>query len=196
MSTETAAASTAADPGARQRLLRAAREELDAHGASAMSLRAVARRAGVSHALPKYYFGDRAGLLTAIATDGFHALAERLRHTRPASLARLGEAYLRFGLEHPALSELMFRPAELRANDPKLRAAQATALGALSSTLGGADTDTAGPPSHAVLTAWAFAHGLLVLSRDGALTAASPAEQAELATTLLRDFEREIAAPS
>src|SRR6202042_2870874 len=65
-------------PQVREALLAAARAELVEHGRAAITLRAVARRAGLSHASPKYHFGDRSGLLTAIATEGFHALAHRL----------------------------------------------------------------------------------------------------------------------
>src|SRR5215204_1073569 len=68
----------AARPDVREALLAAARAELVEHGRAAISLRAVARRAGLSHASPKYHFGDRSGLLTVIATEGFHALARDL----------------------------------------------------------------------------------------------------------------------
>src|ERR1700712_3851843 len=60
---------------ARDTLLAAAREELVAHGAGGVSLRAVARRAGVSHAAPTHHFADRAGLLTVLAADGHRRLA-------------------------------------------------------------------------------------------------------------------------
>jgi len=48
-------------------------------GPAAVSLRDLARRAGVSHAAPAYHFGDKAGLLTAVAVDGFERLAAALR---------------------------------------------------------------------------------------------------------------------
>jgi AcrR family transcriptional regulator len=44
-------------------------------GPGALSLRDVARRLGVSHAAPTHHFGDKAGLLTAVAAEGFRLLA-------------------------------------------------------------------------------------------------------------------------
>src|ERR1700678_1503339 len=122
-------------PLVREALLAAARAELLEHGRAAISLRAVARRAGLSHASPKYHFGDRSGLLTAIATEGFHALASHLSQVRESDaqqqLAALGRAYIDFGLPQPALFELMFAPGELHADDPELLAAQQQAIGSL-----------------------------------------------------------------
>ena len=69
-------------------LLREARHELAEHGAGGVSLRAVARRAGVSHAAPKHHFGDRAGLLTAVAVDGFERLTEALLRADTATPTR------------------------------------------------------------------------------------------------------------
>jgi AcrR family transcriptional regulator len=120
--------SPATRPQVREDLLAAARAELAEHGRAAISLRAVARRAGLSHASPKAHFGDRSGLLTAIATEGFHALARSLSEVRESDarhqLAVLGRAYVDFGLSHPALFELMFAPGELHTDDPELAAAQ------------------------------------------------------------------------
>ena len=167
-------------PDAREALLAAARAELVEHGRAAISLRAVARRAGLSHASPKYHFGDRSGLLTAIATEGFYALARDLSQVHEADarqhLAALGHAYIDFGLSRRALFELMFTPSELHADDPQLMAAQQQAIGALTtavSRLAGIDTT---PPSRTpklALISWALAHGLVVLARDGALQAAA-----------------------
>jgi AcrR family transcriptional regulator len=180
-------------PQVREALLTAARAELLEHGRAAISLRAVARRAGLSHASPKYHFGDRSGLLSAIATEGFHALAQQLSgvHEQDArrQLAVLGRAYIDFGLSHPALFELMFAPSELHADDPELLAAQQQAIGALTtavSELKGNDTSEPGTPKLALIS-WALVHGLVVLARDGALQAAATppiTDSAELAYTL------------
>jgi len=185
----------------RTALLSAARAELDEHGHAGISLRAVARRARVSHAAPKYFFQDRAGLLTAIATEGFTALTDALRTvsaSRPADpLSALGRAYIDFGLANRALFDLMFRPTELHTDDPALRTAQEEAIGELSSAvLGG----TSGSPEDAVprlsLVSWALAHGLVVLARDGALQsatkAATPEEAAEIARSLTGLFAAQL----
>jgi AcrR family transcriptional regulator len=167
----------------REALLAAARAELVEHGSAAISLRAVARRAGLSHASPKYHFGDRSGLLTAIAAEGFHALAQ---------------AYIDFGLSNRALFELMFTPNELHATDAELIAAQKQAIGALTtavSRLAGIDATPSDTPQLALIS-WAFVHGLVVLVRDGALqTAANPetTNGAELAHTLTDVFTRYVA---
>jgi len=180
-------------PQVREALLAAARAELVEHGRAAISLRAVARRAGFSHASPKYHFGDRSGLLTAIATEGFQGLARHLSEVHETDaqqqLATLGRAYIDFGLAHPALFELMFAPSELHATDPELIAAQQQAIGTLSiavSRLAGIDTTPSGTPKLALIS-WALVHGLVVLARDGALQAAAtpPATSAaELAHSL------------
>src|SRR5262249_61158792 len=112
----------------REAVLAAARAELVEHGTGAISLGAVARRAGLSHAAPKYHFRDRSGLLTAIATEGFHALARDLAQVHESDaqrqLAALGRTYIDFGLSHRALFELMFTPSELHTLDEELVAAQ------------------------------------------------------------------------
>jgi len=184
-------------PQVREALLAAARAELVEHGRAAISLRAVARRAGLSHASPKYHFGDRSGLLTAIATEGFQGLARHLSQVHESDaqqqLAALGRGYIDFGLSHPALFELMFTPGELHATDPELIAAQQQAIGSLTtavSRLAGIDTTQSATPKLALIS-WALGHGLVVLARDGALQAAATpqaASAAELAHSLAELF--------
>lgn len=158
----------------RDALLAAARAELAEHGDAAISLRAVARRAGVSHAAPKHHFADRAGLLTALATEGFAALAAALDAVAGdpdprRRLAALGRAYVAFGLAHPALFDLMFRPGELHGDDAGLAAAKAASIAGLRSAVGALvpERDAAG----LLLVSWALVHGLVTLARDGALQA-------------------------
>ncbi|MFY0406551.1 TetR/AcrR family transcriptional regulator [Solicola sp. PLA-1-18] len=160
-------------PDARAALLAAAREELAEHGHSSIGLRAVARRAGLSHAAPTYVFSDRAGLLTAVATEGFVELTEALRAV-PADaeprLEALGHAYVDFGLHHRALFDLMFRSVELDQTDEALLTAQSESIGVLLEAIDTGDPDE----SHSlVLTSWALVHGLVVLARDGALGGAT-----------------------
>jgi AcrR family transcriptional regulator len=190
--------------GARLALLDAARAELVEHGSSGISLRAVARRAGVSHAAPKYHFGDRAGLLTAIAAEGFSMLATTLRSVRASSgpevtqpLGALGRAYIDFSLAHPALFDLMFRPGELHPADPELLRAEAEAIGVLNSALVEMDPPGGhGSPAASSLSllSWALAHGLSVLVRDGALQAATETPTLDEAADLARDLTEVFAA--
>lgn len=185
-------------------LLAAARAELAEHGHGAISLRAVARRAGVSHAAPKYHFRDRAGLLTAVAAQGFRELAVELRGA--GSLAELGRRYIDFGLTNPALFDLMFRPSELHTDNPELHAGQGEAFGLLAATVAslgypdpapGAAVDS--PPAVGLMC-WALVHGLTVLARDGAISAATattddPHAAAGLAHALTDAFTNLITVP-
>lgn len=185
----------------REALLAAARTELVEHGRSAISLRAVARRAGVSHAAPKYHFRDRAGLLTAVATEGFRALTVALSQVSKSDperrLAALGCAYIDFGLANPALFELMFQPNELHAADAALTQAQHEAIEALSAAVGRLTVSggtASGTPTLALIS-WALAHGLVVLARDGALqrtAGAADGDVADLAHTLTDLFAEHV----
>lgn len=190
------------EQGGRTALLAAAREELVEHGHSGISLRAVARRAGVSHGAPKHHFDDRAGLLTAVAAEGFRALAAALRSADAASgsdtqaqLTALGRAYVDFGLTHPALFDLMFRPSELRPEDPDLQSAKQAStelLATAAARLRPATASGSAPVPALALISWALVHGLVVLTRDGALTpfvdpAADPVDLAHTLTALFTE---------
>jgi AcrR family transcriptional regulator len=175
--------------GVRDALLDAARAELAEHGDAGISLRAVARRAGVSHAAPKHHFTDRAGLLTVLAADGFAALAAALEAVGGDGerLTALGHAYVDFGLEHPALFELMFSPGELHGDDPDLRAAKAASLVRLREAVG---------PGPLLLVSWAFVHGLVTLARDGALQATAGSDDGRaVAHALVADYVAALAPP-
>lgn len=162
--------------GLRSALVRAARAELDENGSAAVSLRAVARRAGLSHAAPAYAFGDRSGLLTAVAAQGFEELAAVMDEPAPPGrdgLAELGRRYVAFARANPALYEVMFRPGELRADDGDLQTARAASLQALNRTTRPRDPRTPAdgqvPAEEVALVAWAFAHGVASLATQGAL---------------------------
>ncbi len=107
----------------RRALLSAAVQAIEESGPAALSLRDLARRAGVSHAAPAHHFGDRAGLFTAIAVQGFDALADALTEAGD-ELLDLGVAYVEFAVRHRAHFEVMFHPDLYRADDSELRAAR------------------------------------------------------------------------
>src|ERR1700694_5912759 len=109
--------------------LSAALELLEEGGATALSLRAVARRAGVSSAAPYRHSPDRDALVSAVAAVGYRELAERLAAAHPApstpeQLASVAIAYVQFALERPALFPTMFgEPCDR--DDPERVAASA-----------------------------------------------------------------------
>jgi AcrR family transcriptional regulator len=183
-----------ATPDVRASLLGAAQAELVEHGHAGISLRAVARRAGCSHAAPKHHFRDRAGLLTAVAADGFRTLTAELRTVTEATpagrLAALGRAYIDFGLANRALFDLMFRPVELHPDDPVLRQAQGEAIGILAAAAG--DLEPPGVENldarSWTLLSWALVHGLVVLTRDGALRDEAHPDDADAAAALARSL--------
>src|SRR6185503_6885495 len=79
------------------------------------TLREVARRAGVSHAAPYNHFEEKAALLAEVAALGFDSLKQAMeaaagRHPRSArrAFAGIADAYVRFGVNHPAHYRLMF----------------------------------------------------------------------------------------
>ena len=140
-------------------LLLAGGKILEDQGAGAIALRAVARRAGVSHNAPYRHFPDREALLAALAAEGFQTLGERLRgHTG----REMGEAYVRFALEQPQRFRLMFGGVLPMAKYPELRAAADRAYRALVSAF-----KDLSKPELAAAAAWSLVHGLSHLLLDG-----------------------------
>jgi AcrR family transcriptional regulator len=98
-------------------LLEAVEEIVSEKGASGVSMREAARRAGVSHSAPAHHFGDKDGLLEAFGTQGWKILAAKLQEAYSENLGRdyrtrlgsMGRAYLEFAIGHPAHYEVMMR---------------------------------------------------------------------------------------
>ena len=112
-------------------ILKHAAELVAERGADGVSLRELARAAGVSHAAPAHHFTDRRGLFTALAAEGWRLLAAALADARPA-FADAALAYVRFALKHPGHYAVMFDRSLVDPDDPELVAARdAAAPGAL-----------------------------------------------------------------
>lgn len=156
----------------RSALLKAAAEEIRTAGAAQLSLRELARRVGVSHAAPAHHFGDKTGLLTALAAEGFRILHE---HTSPAlgqsdALVRAGEQYVAFALTHPAHFSVMFDPHLLRTTDAALNNERTLAFDnfftAVQQTTGTHDAEQVAAQA---MAAWSVVHGAAVLWLQGNL---------------------------
>jgi AcrR family transcriptional regulator len=167
--------------------VRAAMELLEESGETALSLRAVARRAGVSPAAPYRHYADREALVTAVAAVGYRELAERLAAAHPSpstpeQLAGVAVAYVQFALQRPALFRIMFGEPCDRDDDERVAATAAVSLcvrGIVEGVFPDADAE-------ALATAiWALVHGLAFLHLDGKLDAANPTAVAERVTVAI-----------
>ena len=146
----------------RRALIEAAERILENEGPSALSLRAVAREAGVSAAAPYHHFKDKNELLAAIAQEGFEMLAQAMREGAAGEddprrrLNSLGVAYVCFARNNPALYTLMYstaRERDQRASGP-YGLVKAAMLEAGADQIGAADLELA------QIAAWCAAHGL------------------------------------
>lgn len=177
----------------RRALLDAAIEVIGETGPAAMSMREVARRARVSSAAPTHHFGDKAGLLTALAAEGFDLLAAAMtdEYARSRSFREVGVAYVRFAMTSTAHFDVMFRPELYRTDDDAVLAARqaaASVLYAPAAERSGSDpgSTTAG------IAAWSLVHGLATLLLAGNL----PGELMHDPEMLARDVTSFLFAPS
>ncbi|WP_174279752.1 TetR/AcrR family transcriptional regulator [Sphingomonas bacterium] len=154
----------------RRALLNDAAALLNEGGQDELSLRALARRAGVSPRAPYRHFADKEALLTALAAQAFvafgHALAAADAAAEPGrELEAQAIAYVRFALAAPARFQLMFGPRRYQADD-ELVAAKRAAFGVLQ-----ARVDLNAEPGEdgraRAVGCWSLAHGLAVLFLDG-----------------------------
>ncbi|CRK59416.1 Transcriptional regulator, TetR family [Alloactinosynnema sp. L-07] len=154
----------------RRAVLAAAVEAITEHGTGGVSLRDLARRAGVSHAGPVHHFGDKAGLLTAIAAEGYGLLADALVSAWAASedFREVGVAYVRFAIGHRAHFEVMFRPDLYHADDSEVVAARERANTELTRGVGTVAGDA--DPGLAAVAAWSLMHGFATLWITGAMS--------------------------
>lgn len=166
-----------ADPtDLRQRILDTAEALLESDGVAALSLREVARRAGVTHQAPYHHFADRESVLAELVTRGFDDLARRLarandragRADARATALASAQAYVGFAIDHPGVFRVMFRPDLCDASRfPAAKEAGGRAYGELQRLvrlLHGADPDETLAGVH-----WSTVHGLACLIVDGPL---------------------------
>lgn len=148
-------------------MIDAAVEAITEAGPSSISLRELARRVGVTHGAAAHHFGDKRGLLTAVAIDGYRLLAETVEAAAAnGDFGDVGVAYVRFATEQPAHFDVMFRPELYRADDPELRRARRRTAAVLYGSAESVADAAGGDAQRAGVAAWAFAHGIATLWRD------------------------------
>lgn len=184
----------------RNALIQAATTVLVEKGAAALSLREVARVAGVSHAAPYRHFRDKAALLRVLAQGGFERLtevintaAENSPYNPEQKLIEAGVAYVRNAVQHPEITRLMFAATIEPQQDRAYLAASAASYEALLDIIReGIEQGSfrQQPPQQLVLVAWASMHGLAMLAVASLLEVDMDDEQA--LDALIRSVARNV----
>ncbi|GBQ99710.1 transcriptional regulator [Acetobacter nitrogenifigens DSM 23921 = NBRC 105050] len=162
-------------------MLFAAETILDRDGIAALTLRAAAREAEVTHTAPRHHFGDLTGLLTELAASGFVRLRDRLLteaekasgDSRPPIIA-LGRGYIAFARAHPGLLQLMLRSERLDWSSAALSQAASDAFALLTDDVSGAKRhveDSGYSNLTLAVTRLSLVHGLATLLLDGRIEA-------------------------
>ena len=160
-------------------LLEEALRMIGAHGVDSVTLRAIGERLGVSRTALYRHFSDKQALIAAVAREGFRTFRLALvdaweRHGRGrAGFEAMGDAYLRFAMDHAAHYRVMFgRFVESGARDPELIEEGQGAFRALVDALtegqrqGWVRKDD---PMMLAAFVWSVTHGIAMLAIDGQL---------------------------
>jgi AcrR family transcriptional regulator len=163
-------------------LLEAAERVLERDGLQGLTLRAVAREAGVSHAAPTHHFGDLTGLVSELAAIGFRQFNEAMviagaAGTLPMekALAR-AKAYVGYAQAHPGMYGLMFRTERLDMSRPSLHEAATAAFAGLAGAIGASRHEQIHEQAlsldqgAAIARAWSLVHGFTMLLLDDRLS--------------------------
>ncbi len=159
----------------RDSLLDAASQLLAQNGAQALTLREVAKAAGVSHAAPYHHFPSREHLLAAVAAQAFAGLAAAMAaadadgaRSQGLRLMDICEVYVEFARARPAQFRLMFGPLlAQKSRYPDLKQAAEAAFNVLVMAATAFDAERG---QELALTGWSLAHGLANLAIDEAFT--------------------------
>ena len=155
----------------RESLLEAADTVLARQGALGITLRDVAKEAGVSHAAPYHHFASLDDMLAAVAERGFARLRETMAmHAQAADtgerLLQIADIYVSSARANPAQFRLMFGPLLARKREfPPLQVAAESSFGLVHAAARAHDAEGG---SELALLCWSFAHGLSNLLIDGA----------------------------
>ena len=163
-------------------LLKAAERVLERDGLGGLTLRAVAREAGVSHAAPTHHFGDLTGLVSELAAIGFRqfnaAMAAAGAIDAPPLMKAMAraKAYVAYAQAHPGMYGLMFRTERLDMTRPSLHEAASASFAGLAGAIGISrgeqisDEALSLEQAAAIARAWSLVHGFTMLLLDGRLT--------------------------
>lgn len=165
-------------------------------GLGSLSMREVARRAGVSHQAPYHYFADRGAILAELAGEGFDKLTDYmvsavgLARDKTAKNRALGEAYIRFALNNPEVFRLMFRCEMVDLSQyPGAKEKADRCFQYVADTFGaGPATDKKSADLIPVIASWSAAHGVATLMLEGKLGEAfgdTPDQREEAAKRIL-----------
>lgn len=166
------------DGDLRAALLEATETLVGKHGPNAVSLREVARTAGVSHGAPAHHFGDKRGLFAAFASDGWarmgatilEELGRRSPENAAAMLAAIGDAYIDFALRNPGRFDVMFRRDLFDLENPAYVAEGDAAWSLLDETIQRAVEEGRAEAAEAddlAFMAWSMVHGFAALWNSG-----------------------------
>ncbi|MEU6084022.1 TetR/AcrR family transcriptional regulator [Streptomyces sp. NPDC047108] len=184
---------SAQDTGLRARLVDVGVDLVNREGTQALSLREIARRAGVSHGAPRRYFPTHLELLSAIARQGFMELTRRAAEaigdgqaSPRDQLMTLGRSYLDFALTHRGMFELMVRHDLLESNHLGLRETSLPLFDVLVDLVSRARSRSNVPAPVVAGALWANLHGIAQLWGWGSLPLVTGVDDLEplLATTL------------
>lgn len=167
----------------RDALLTAAETVLERDGLGGLTLRAVAREAGVSHAAPTHHFGDLTGLVSELAAIGFRQFNAAMVAAGAAggpsmlekALAR-AKAYVAYAQAHPGMYGLMFRTERLDMSRPSLHEAASASFAGLAGAIGASRQEQISEAALSlaqaadIARAWSLVHGFTTLLLDGRLT--------------------------
>jgi AcrR family transcriptional regulator len=183
----------------RQALIDGAIAIITARDVDSVSLREVARQAGVSHTAPYRHFADKEGLLAAVAEEGFKGLSHALNatlKTKPAhptlELELCGIAYVEYAIAHPSHYRVMFGAHRGEVDRfPELAQASAAAFGILVNLLSEGQVAGAlrsGNPDQLAKVVWSMMHGLVMLLLDGQIKTEAVGDVTELVKFMTRSL--------
>lgn len=165
----------------REALLQAAERVLERDGLAGLTLRAVAREAGVSHAAPTHHFGDLTGLLSELAAVGFRQFNAAMASACEAATSPLEhalarpKAYVAYAQAHPGMYGIMFRTERLDYSRPSLHEAAEASFAGLANAIGAMRQEQISGDAltlnqgAAIARAWSLVHGFTMLLLDGRL---------------------------